>query len=139
MHTLFVFPIWYWSERSLIYILYILLLFSHSVVSNSFGTPWTVAYQAPMSVRFPKQEYWSGLPFPSLGDLSNLGIKPVSLALQADFLSLSYQGSPLIYCANDQKYKIILYSLWTYLIIVSLRFQLHEFRDHLVYYFISSF
>ena len=89
--------------------LYILLLFSHSVASSSFGTTWTVAYQAPMSVRFPKQEYWSGWPFPSLGDLSNLGIQPVSLALQADSLSLSYQGSPQIYCANDQKYEIIFF------------------------------
>ena len=77
-------------------------------MSDSFVNLWTVAHQMPLSMEFPKQEYWSGLPFPSLGDLSNLGIKPVSLALQADFLSLSYQGSPLIYCANDQKYKIIL-------------------------------
>ena len=134
------FPIWYWSERILVYILYILLFFSHSVVSNSFGTPWTVAYQAPMSVRFPKQEYWSGLPFSSLGDLPNPGIKPVSLALQVDSVLQSYQGSLQIYCANYKKYKIIFkYSLWTYLIIVSLRFQLHEFRNHFVYYFISSF
>ena len=42
---------------------------------------------------FPKQEYWSGLPFPSLGDLPNLGIKPASLALEADSLLLSHQGS----------------------------------------------
>ena len=43
-----------------------------------FATPWTVAYQAPLSMRFSRQEYWSGLPFPSPGDLPNPGIKPRS-------------------------------------------------------------
>ena len=51
-----------------------------------FATSWTVAYQAPPSVGFSRQEYWSGLPFPSPGDLSNPGIKPRSPALQADAL-----------------------------------------------------
>ena len=51
-----------------------------------FATPWTVAYQAPPSMGFSSQEYWSWLPFPSLGDLSNPGIKPGSPALQADAL-----------------------------------------------------
>ena len=46
-----------------------------------FVTPWTVAGQAPPSVEFSKQEYWKGLPFPTPGDLPNLGIKPVSPAL----------------------------------------------------------
>ena len=46
-----------------------------------FVTPWTVAYQAPPSMGFPKQEYWSGLPFPSPGDLPNPGIEPRSPAL----------------------------------------------------------
>ena len=58
-----------------------------SLVAKScptFATPWTVAYQAPLSMGFPRQEYWSGLPFPSPGDLSNPGIKPRSPALQAD-------------------------------------------------------
>ena len=41
-----------------------------------FVTPWTVAYQAPLSMRFSRQGYWSGLPFPSPGDLANPGIKP---------------------------------------------------------------
>ena len=48
--------------------------------------PWTVAQQAPLSVELSRQEYWSGLPFPSPGDLSNPGIKPGSPALQADSL-----------------------------------------------------
>ena len=43
-----------------------------------FVTPWTVAHQAPLSMGFPRQEYWSGLPFPSPGDLTEPGIKPES-------------------------------------------------------------
>ena len=49
-------------------------------------TPWTVAHQAPLSMGFSRQAYWSGLPFPSPGDLSDPAIKPRSLALQADSL-----------------------------------------------------
>ena len=52
-----------------------------------FATPWTVARQAPLSVGFSRQEYWSGLPFPSPGDLPNAGIEPGSPVLQADALS----------------------------------------------------
>ena len=70
------------------------LLFSCSVVSDSFETLWTVAHQAPLSMGFPRQEYWSGLPFPSPVDLPDPGIKPWSPALQADSLLLSHQGSP---------------------------------------------
>jgi len=51
-----------------------------------FVTPWTVAYQAPPSMEFSRQENWSGLPFPSPGDLPNPGIKPKSPASQADAL-----------------------------------------------------
>ena len=46
-----------------------------------FATPWTVAYQAPPSMGFSRQEYWSGVPFPSPGDLPNPGIEPGSPAL----------------------------------------------------------
>ena len=49
-------------------------------------TPWTVAHQAPLSMGFSKQEYWSGLPFPSPGDLPDPGIEPRSPALQTDAL-----------------------------------------------------
>ena len=52
-----------------------------------FVIPWTVAYQAPLPMGFYRQEYWSGLPFPSPGDLPNPGIKPRSPALQADALT----------------------------------------------------
>ena len=52
-----------------------------------FVTPWTVAHQAPPSMGFSRQEYWSGLPFPSPGDLPDPGIEPRSPALQADALT----------------------------------------------------
>ena len=48
-----------------------------------FVTPWAVAHQAPLSEEFSRQEYWSGLPFPTLGDLPNEGIEPASLASPA--------------------------------------------------------
>ena len=51
-----------------------------------FATPWTVAYQAPPSMGFSRQECWSGLPFPSPGDLPDPGMEPGSPALQADSL-----------------------------------------------------
>ena len=49
-----------------------------------FATLWTVAYQAPPSMGFSRQEYWSGLPFPSPGDLPDPGIEPWSPEFQAD-------------------------------------------------------
>ena len=49
-----------------------------SFVSDSFVIPWTVACQAPLSIEFSRQEYWSGLPFPTPGDLHVPGIKPAS-------------------------------------------------------------
>ena len=52
----------------------------------TLATPWTVVRQAALSMGFSRQEYWSGLPFPSPGDLPNPGIEPRSLALQADSL-----------------------------------------------------
>ena len=62
-----------------------------------FVTPWTVAYRAPQSMGFSRQEYWSGLPFPSPGDLLDPGVEPTSLmspALRVDALLLSHWGSP---------------------------------------------
>ena len=53
-----------------------------------FATPRTVARQAPLSMGFSRQEYWSGLPFPSPGDLPNPGIEPGSPALQADAFTI---------------------------------------------------
>ena len=56
-----------------------------------------IAHQAPLSMDFSSQEYWSVLPFPSSGDLPNPGIEPASPTLQADPLPLSYLGSNIIY------------------------------------------
>ena len=59
-----------------------------------FATPWTVAYQAPPSMGFSRQEYWSGLPFPSPGNLPNPGIEPESPTVQADTLTSEPPGKP---------------------------------------------
>ena len=64
-----------------------------------FATPWTVTHQGPLSMGFPRQESWNGLPCLSPGDLPNPGIKPVSPAapaLQADSLLLSHWGIPYV-------------------------------------------
>ena len=61
-------------------------------------TSWTVAHQAPLSMGFPRQKYWSELPFPSAGEPLNSGIKPWSLALRAGSLLTDLPGKPLI-CA----------------------------------------
>ena len=63
-------------------------------MSNSFVTSQAVAHQAPLSMGFPRKEYWNGLPFPSPWDLPDSGIKLKSPAWQADSLCLSSQGSP---------------------------------------------
>ena len=60
-----------------------------------FGTPWTAACQAPPFMKFSGQEYWSGLPFPSPGDLPDPGIEPGSPALQADSSPSEPPGNPL--------------------------------------------
>ena len=58
------------------------------------ATPWTVAYKALLSMEFSRQEYWSGLPFPSPGDLPHPGIQPGSATLQADALPSEPPGKP---------------------------------------------
>ena len=62
-----------------------------------YVTPWTVAYQAPLSMGFSRQEYWSGLPFSSPRDLPNPGIKPGFPALEADALTSEPPGKPSAY------------------------------------------
>ena len=64
-------------------------------MSNSFAAPWTIVHQAPLSMGFSRQEYWSGLPFLSPGDLPDPGIKPPSPSLQADSLPLT-PGKPFV-------------------------------------------
>ena len=64
-----------------------------------FAIPWTIACQAPLSMGFSRKEYWSGLPFPSLGDLPDPGIKPMSHtspALADGFFTTVQPGKPLV-------------------------------------------
>ena len=65
-----------------------------------FATPWTGAHQAPLSLGFSRQEYWSGLPFPSPGELPDPGIEPRSPALQADALTSEPPGKPTLQQEN---------------------------------------
>ena len=69
------------------------LLFSRQVMSSSFATPWPVARQAPLSMRFPRQEYWSGLPLPSPGALPNPEIELV-FCLAGGFFITEPPGKP---------------------------------------------
>ena len=62
-------------------------------MSDSFATKWTVAHQAPLSMGFPTKEYWSGLPFPSPGDLPDPEIEAVSRALQGLFFFFLNHGA----------------------------------------------
>jgi len=59
-------------------------------MSDSFATPWMMAHQPPLIMGFPRQEYWSGLPFLSPGELPDPGIEPKSPALQMDSLLLNH-------------------------------------------------
>ena len=68
-------------------------------MSDSFETPWTVAHQAPLSMGFSRQEYWSGSPFPSPGDLPDPGIQPtspVSPALAGRFFTTEPSEAPVL-------------------------------------------
>ena len=60
-----------------------------------FVTPWTVAHQAPVSMGFSRQEYWSGLTFPSPGDLPSTGMEPASSALISNLYSAEPPGKPI--------------------------------------------
>ena len=67
-----------------------------------FVTPWTIAYQRPRSMGFSRQEHWSGLPFPSPGDIPDPGIEPQSSTLQADTSPSEPPGKPLAHeCAQS--------------------------------------
>ena len=63
-------------------------------MSDSFETPWTVAYQAPLSTGFPRQEYLSGLLFLSSGDLPDPGVEPMSPTQAGGFFITELQGKP---------------------------------------------
>ena len=80
-------------------------------------TPWTVAYQASLSMVFSKQEYWSGLPFPSPGNLADLGTEPGSPALEADALTSEPPGTGTMYV-----YYVLIRQIYTH--------QLHHTCDN---------
>ena len=81
---------------------HVILLCCCSQSWPTFATSWTIDCQPPLSMGLSGQEYWSGLPFPSPGDLSDPGINPESPALQAVSLLLSHQGSPWYYLSGIQ-------------------------------------
>ena len=85
-------------------------LLSHVQLS---ATPWTAAYQAPPPMGFSRQEYWSGLPFPSPGDLPDSGIEPGSPTLQADALWSEPPGKPSRpFRTNTQKDVLFIIGDW---------------------------
>ena len=64
-------------------------------MSDSLGPPWTIAHQTPLFIEFSRQEYWSGFPFHTPGDLPDPEIELGSLVLQTDSLSLSHELVPI--------------------------------------------
>ena len=74
----------------------LLLLFSRLSHVQLFATPWTIAHQASLSMERSRQESWSELPFPSPGDLPNLGIEPTSPALAGKFFTTEAPGKPTL-------------------------------------------
>ena len=93
-----------------------------------FETPWTVAYQAPPSMGVSRQKYWSGLPFPSPGDLPDPGIEPGSPALQADTLTSQPPGKPQE-CSNYHTIVVISHTSKVILKILQARFQQYMKRE----------
>ena len=85
--------------------LMVVLVLSHFSRVQLFVTLWTAARQAPLSVGFSTQEYWSGLPCPLPGDLPNPGIEPTSRVLQVD-------GKPLFYICVQAKLHQLCPTLW---------------------------
>ena len=73
-------------------------------MSDSFVIPWTVARQAPLSMGFPRQEYWSGSPFPFPGDLLDPGIESTSLALAGRVFTTELPGKPKIQDSHIQNH-----------------------------------
>ena len=99
-------------------------------------TPWTASCSAPPSMEFSRQEYWSGLPFPSPGDLPNPGIEPGSSSLQADSLLSEPPGkprdgshSPKLSCSEKADFKLNLEE-WDQNIQAKIRRTAFQIRKH---------
>ena len=93
-----------------------------------FTTLWTIAHQAPLSIGFSKQEYWSGLPLPLPGDIQGPGIEPVSPALQADSTCWAIRKAP--YWPN-KSFSFLKRIFWFHLLFISSQYP--ESRDHLIW------
>ena len=76
------------------------------------ASPWTAAHRASLSMGFPRQEYWSGLPFASPGNLPNAGIKPLSPALAGRFFTAEPPGKPTEFCRRKQHLSLCS-QIWT--------------------------
>ena len=76
-------------------------------MSDSFAAPWTIAHQAPLFMGFPRQKFWSGLPFPSPGGLLDPGIEPASPALAGRFFTTEPPGKPNL-CRPTSKKRSLL-------------------------------
>ena len=112
---------------------------SRSVVSDSLPSPWTVASQAPPSMGFSRQEYRSGLPFPSPRDLPNPGIEPGSPTFQADALTSEPPGKPFTKQEKNStllprnKYLVIVYMLLKYQELSSVNMKYNSNSKNSVY------
>ena len=88
-HEWFIYHLWISS----IEVMSRYIVCAHSLICvQLFATPWTISHQAPLSMGFPRQEYWNGLPFPTRGNLPGPGIEPIYLAspaLAGIFLTIS--------------------------------------------------
>ena len=83
-------------------------------MSKSFATPWTVARQAPLSIGFPRQEYWSGLPFPSPGKLPDPGHEPIFPALAKRFFTTEPLGKLNFFDSPFVVSVMVVHSLYCY-------------------------
>ena len=77
-------------------------------MSDSFETPWAVAHKAPLSMGLPRQKYWSGLPFPSPGDLPHPWMEPASPALAGRFFTTELPGSPINTLSQKKKKECVI-------------------------------
>ena len=94
-----------------------------------FVTPRTAAHQAPLSIGFSRQEYWSGLPFPPPGHLPNPGIKPTSPALQADALTSELPGKPYLIIREMQIKTTMRYQLPSFTMAVIKKQKIMSFGE----------
>ena len=104
-------------------------MLSHFSCVQLFATLWIIAYQAPLSMGFSGQEYWSGLPCPPPGHLPDTGIKPTSLespALAGEFLTTAPPGKPRVLRLPEGRENFITHSINCYIIPHSINNAEHQ-------------